>query len=375
MFSENPYDLVTGELKKTDAKKFQKPEVNKRKEWAKMAVPICTMFVLSIPFGFISYFLLCNSFAARMIGTQNNAKIISAAIFFASVFFLAGTFLMVRIYSTVNTKKNKKLDLRFIPLLIPIAFVILSLLTPDNSYVGNVLCAVFLLSAAVSLILAIRKFRKVVMAACALLFCALFMLPLFSGAYKKLLLHPVNIQTEQFIYADRDEEYIPEDSERIHFIRTNEDLRSRSMNEHFIDSYDSFIYLISKKTKDPNYNRFFTTPADQPAVSASDIALDDLMVEAIRQNSAKYDEDFFKNNSLYITYEHFTDRINDSYTGNSSVCGNTVYLEVYTEYADIPYDGSDHFEIGFCIFTLPKEVQPGDFRIERTAYHTITKGK
>lgn len=349
MFSDNPYDLVTGEFIKKE-KVPEKPVVDYKLERKKRYVPVLIMVTLTLPVCAVLYYISIAAATPTNLIINNDTALLGY-LFLGVLTVALGTFVINKYNNTLGAKRNLRIDGRIVLVGLPSCLLCASLLTPSYSYVGNAFCLIFIATAYITFALIFAKKLSTGSRVLALASIILMSALCFStGSYKKLLLFPYDVKADYLVLTKRAEDQIPNDSDRVTFMSTNLNFDKYSFNSQYFKSVEELeVFLAEENQHIENYmivnNSERNHAGDQ---------LEAQMKDVLREICVRYDRDFFTKHDLQIRDVHMYETVNDVRIANTMKCGETVMFDYIIDYTK-PVT-NHYFPVDICLefLIIPK---------------------
>ena len=348
MFSDNPFDLNTGEFIKNE-KILSKPAVDLKAERKRKWLAFGIMATIIIPIIVLLYYSSTTTLKQTNL-ILNDMTILLGFIFLGAVASILGAFFIIRYNDSIGSKLKLKIDSRVFYMGFPSALICATLVTPDYSYVGNVICIALLIASIVSfLYIFINKLSLGSKVLCAIAFLLMAVISFWGGAYEKLTLHPFPIDSEYIILTMRNEEQLPPDTDKCCFISTDIRIDKHYYSEYSISDYETYQKLI-QEDNDYDYDNKMVDP-----VSNTALELNNIIKRKMAERAAHFDKQFFVNNDLCINIINLPQYANNISIINSNVLRNAVQYELSIDYVEPVKNHYFTVDIGIEFVTIPKD--------------------
>ena len=346
MFSENPYDLNTGEYIKKQ-KEIPKPVVDYKIRRKEKLLPFGIMTVITTPIVIVLYY--SSTTILKPFLEFNNFTVLLGFIFLGFLAVCLGSFLIIKYNSSFGPKSRRKIDGRVFYIGLPSSLLCATLVTPEYSYVGNVVCIALLLASFVSFVIIFaKKLSLGSRSFCTIALLIVAAICFGSGAYEKLFLFPFEMDSEYIILTKRPEDQLPPETDRRVFISTTINVEKQSYNEYTVKDYETFCDIISE---DKELNKCYpmsdltTTPGCE---------MNDMIKKKMRERENRFNREFFTKHDLRINIQSFPQYVNDAHIVNANICRTLVVYNLKVDYTEPVKNHYFPVDIGIEFIIVPK---------------------
>ncbi|MBQ9460419.1 MAG: hypothetical protein IJU51_00665 [Clostridia bacterium] len=346
MFSENPYDLNTGKFIQKK-KELPKPAVDYKNERKNKILAFGIMTVITTPIVIALYY--SSTTVLKPFLEFNYFTVLLGFIFLGFLAVCLGSYLIIRYNNSFGTNSKRKIDSRVFYMGLPSSLLCATLVTPEYSYVGNVVCIALLLASLVSFVIIFsKKLSLGSRSFCTIALLIVAAICFGSGAYEKLFLHPFEMDSEYIILTKRPEDQLPPETDRRVFISTSINVEKQSYNEYTVKDYETFCDIISK---DKELDRIYpmsdltTTPGRE---------MNDMIKEKMRERENRFNREFFTTHDLRINIQTFPQYVNDVHIVNANICRTLVVYNLKVDYTEPVRNHYFPVDVGIEFIIVPK---------------------
>ncbi len=349
MFSDNPYDLSTGEFipKKTELPK-PNVELDLKLEFKKKLLAFGIMATIMTPIVIITYFSSINTFSnTNMI--LHNDLILMGLSFLGVLATIFGAFLIIRYNS--STGATRRIDARVFYMGLPSSLLCASLVTPEYSYIGNAICIGLIIASIVSFVIIFSK--KLSLGSrtfCTIALLIMASICFFSGSYEKLTLMPFELDSEYIILTKRPESQLPPETDRRVFISTNINVEKQDYCEYRFTDYETFCCLVSE-----NENLRMEYPLLADPTKRAAIELNDMIKDKLSERAGRYDRNFFTKHDLFINVQYYPQNVNDIHIANSNILRDHIQYDLKVDYTEPVKNHYIKTDVAIEFLIMPKD--------------------
>ena len=363
MFSDAPYELGT-DMPVQPRLSEPHVRVSKKKELLKRLIPFLIMFLWVLPFTVtLTFYIKYPVF--NLLLPEYYRLFALYAISWLTI--MVGGAIIIRVNSGVYSSGFTGIRAALMPLyLVSAGLSVASLIVPESTGILLKLVCISLLagSAVIIFITAGKKVHRTEKKLYIILMTAVLLLCIGFNCVSKLFMTAIDADTRCVIFTMRDGSALPKGDDRHLFVSMGEhDLGSYSIKNIVLSSREEFMYY-SDKTDNPTLTRFLLK--DHDVHDDKIIAADNLLVNALHSFDDLYDERFFENNYLVVSYEWYYDHIADINMTDVRANLNRMFFEI-----DVDFTSSDEeFPTDVCLFlmTLPKSCDPWSYMVQSIKY-------
>ncbi len=376
MFSDNPYDLSTGELIKEE-KKPEPPKIDERKENAKKIVPLMIMLAVTVPFFIIALYCMDNYIRIFPEVDQPVPKRvqITLLILICMVMVLAGYLLIRRNNVQVTSHFQKRIDGRILKYLLPFSvLLLLSLFLPGGFLVGNIICGALMLSAVPFVVLVFGRLPQRTRRIFGPVMAVMLVICAGINFYLKLIMRAADISCEYIIITNRPEAELPRGLKDTYFISTELLPGDYGYESDYIENYERYRYIADKSIKDTDIDRLIYNSDGNPNVPAGD--LDDRLTALLDELSEHYNEEFFERYDLMLRPVPYFASLNSITVSKFRYCGGLAYFTETLDYESKPnkYLG-EYVDLCYQLIAFPKDIHGRQLAEGGIQYNESVRGR
>ncbi len=353
LFSQNPYDLNTGEYLPVRPDKPPTAPADPRQEKnIRILPPIIVSATIASLYGIYIFLITKHIFYLTL--ERMNTTIFILVTFFSFAGAVVLSVLTVRLHQTIGMNSQKRLDPAIIPVYFPFAICcLISLFLPGGSIPVKILCVLLMTASGYFLLKAHKKLHYLSRAIFLPLMTFMLLFTIVMNCYTKLLMADLPLETEYIIFTSRPADQLPETDGKHRYISYPCNYSNFVYSAEYCPDHQYYTDLIQSSYRHYSNRLISLASSGNDANAVSD--LENLLLEALMSSEYVYDEAFFRTHNLVLRPEIFYAPVNGIQISDARICVNRISYTIETTYSRQPTDQIT--DVCYELLILPKEVK------------------